>query len=124
MKEQGDRLHFSELIPETTLPRWSAATTGWCISEILPQCPTCKRDGYYNIPKAPLRISYDQPVPTFAVAQTYEHFGKSRLQADFRKSLFAPPYLIVGKALEDVLAGERGLEFVPVSCSGSTVGNP
>ena len=105
---------FFQLIPEITLPRWSTGTTGWCTSEMLPQCPNCKRDGYYNVPKMPLKIVYDQPIPSFSVAETFEQFGKARLHSDFKKSLFAIPFMIVSEAVQSVLSGERGLEFIPV----------
>jgi hypothetical protein len=105
---------FFQLIPEIILPRWSAATTGWCMSEIDPPCQTCKLDGFFNVPKVALRLIYDKIVPPFSVAETYEHFGKSRLLSEFKKSNFAVPYLVIGEAIEDALAGERGVEFVPV----------
>jgi hypothetical protein len=117
--QTGEATAFFQLIPDITLPRWGVETTGWCTSEMDPPCPICKRDGYFNVPKTPLKISYDQPVPTFALAETCEHFGKSRLQADFRKSLFASPYIIVSEAVEGVLSGEPGVEFVPVNFSPS-----
>lgn len=108
---------FFELIPEITLPRWSAATTGWCISNLkmTAPCPVCKRDGYFNTTKMQLRLAYDKPIPPFSVAETYEHFGKSRLQPDFKKSLFAVPFLVVSEAMKDTLKDEHGVEFVPVS---------
>jgi hypothetical protein len=108
---------FFELISEITLPPWSAATTGWCMSETDPPCPNCKRDGFFNIPKVPLKLAYDEEPRSFSVAATYERFGKSRLKADFRKSLFANPCFVVDEPVRKVLSDERGVEFVPVAFS-------
>ena len=105
---------FFEFVPEVTLPPWNASTTGWTTSEMDPTCPNCKRDGFFNIPKAPLCLSYDSPIPTFQVACTWECFGKSRLQPDFKKSLFAVPFMVVDESIEKILASEQGLSFVPV----------
>jgi len=113
-EKTGTPTPFFELIPEITLPPWGAATTGWCSSEMDPPCPTCKRDGFFNIPKMPLKLAYNKKNPPFFVAATYEYFGKSRLQTDFKKSLFAVQFLIVGESVENALIGERGINFVPV----------
>jgi hypothetical protein len=118
-EKTGELTPFFQLIPEITLPRWSAATTGWCTSEMVPPCSTCKRDGYFNVTKAPLRLSYRETLSLFSVAETYEHFGKSRLQPDFKESNFAVPLLVVSQALEDALAGEPGVTFVPVGSKRS-----
>jgi hypothetical protein len=114
-EKTGMPTSFFELIPEITLPPWGTATTGWCVSEMDPPCQKCKRDGFFNIPKVPLMLTYDQALRSFSVAETYERFGKSRLKANFKKSLFASPFLVVDGAVRKVLSDERGVEFVPVS---------
>ena len=111
----GAETGFFQLIPEITLPKWSSATTGFCLSEMDPPCSTCKRDGYFNITKIPLKLSYSDPVPSFSVAETYERFGKSRLNIDFQKSLFATPYLVISEAVKKTIEGESGLSFIPVA---------
>lgn len=110
----GDPTKFYELIAETTLPRWSSQTTGWCLSQMDPPCPTCKRDGHFNVVKEPLRLIYSGTPPFFSVARTYEAFGKSRLLPKFRDSNFAVHFLVVCAEVMDLLRGERGVEFVPV----------
>jgi hypothetical protein len=110
----GKDTGYYELVPETVLPRWRAETSGWMLSEMDPQCDICKRDGYFHVPKQPLRLCYNCPPSEFCVAETYEHFGKSQLKADFPSSLLACPLLIVSEAIQAILAGEPGVEFVPV----------
>ncbi len=102
---------FFELIGETVLPPFSPATTGFATEG---QCGVCRRDGYFNVGREPLQLVYDQPVPTCAVAETYERFGNSRLTPEFSQSFLASPYLVVSEPVRDVLKGERGVEFVPV----------
>lgn len=118
-EKTGAPTSFFEMIPELTLPKWSSATSGWCNSKMLPPCPTCKRDGFYNIPHIPLMLAYDQDLPPFLVAETYECFGRSRVQPDFKKSHFAVPFFVVDETVRKVLAGERGLEFLPVRTEGA-----
>lgn len=113
-EKTGGATAFFELVPETTLPSWEASTTGWSRSEMDPPCPNCKRDGFFNIPKVPLNLNYDKPIPAFWVAATWEHFGKSRLQSDFKKSLFAVPFLVVEESIKKGLENERGVSFMPV----------
>jgi hypothetical protein len=118
-EKTGAPTPYFEMIPEITLPGWSLATTGWCTSRMDPPCPTCKRDGYYNIGKTPLLLAYAQGLPPFLVAETYECFGNSGIQSDFKKSHFAVGLPVVCEAVRNVLAGERGLEFLPVSTLGN-----
>lgn len=102
---------FFELIGETVLPPFGPATTGFAIEG---QCGVCRRDGYFNVGREPLQLAYEQPLPTCAVAETYERFGNSRLTPEFRQSFLASPYLVGSESVRDVLKGEPGVEFVPV----------
>lgn len=102
---------FSELIPETMLPPWGATTTGWCRSDMDPPCTNCKRDGYFGVPKVSLKLVYDKAILPFQVAATYEHFGKSRLLPDFKKSLLSMPRLVISESIKNILINERGLSF-------------
>ena len=103
---------YCQLITQITLPCWSKQTTGF---EKEDECPHCKRDGFFNIPRVPLRIVYDEQVPAFNVAETYECFGNSKLREPFKESHFASPLLIVNEAVQQILAGEKGVEFEPVT---------
>ncbi len=109
----GAATDFFELVSETTLPRWNSTTTGWCVSEIQPQCPVCMRDGFFNVTREPLNLTYER-IPEFYIAETYEHFGKSRLNLDFTKSLLAVPFLVVDESIQKVLNGEHGVKFQEV----------
>jgi hypothetical protein len=103
---------FYQLVPEITLPRFAAATRGYTTEG---QCPVCKRDGYFNVPKVALLLTYDREFAPFDVAETYEAFGNSRLRPIFKESKFAVPYLIVSERVQQVLEREPGVEFFPVA---------
>jgi len=113
----GATSQFYELTAETTLPRFSSATTGYAIEM---QCPVCKRDGYFNVPKVPLLLAYDQELQPFQVAETYEAFGNSRLRPAFKENNFAAPYLVLGRDMQKVLENEPGIEFYPVPRQNSS----
>lgn len=105
---------YYELVPELILPPWDETTTGWEMSRLDPPCSRCKRDGYYNIPHIPLLLRYKKPIPSFHVAATYECFGRSGINVDFRESHFAASCLVISGQMKDILSRERGLEFYPV----------
>jgi len=103
---------FLELIPEITLPSFSQKTTGYITER---QCPACKRDGHFNIPHVPLKLSYKIIPGDFDVAATYERFGLSRLRPDFKESNFAVPLYVVSDRVRAIFSAEPGVEFEPVS---------
>jgi hypothetical protein len=118
-EKTGTPTAFFQLVPETILPPWGNATTGWNTSKLDPPCPICKRDGFFNIPKVSLNLSYDKPILAFSMAATWEHFGKSRLSPDFNKSLFAVPLLIINESIKKALENEPGVIFVSIKTSHS-----
>jgi hypothetical protein len=82
---------------------------------MVPPCPTCQRDGHFNVVKESLSLIYTGASSFFSVARTYEAFGKSRLLPKFQDSNFAVHFLVVCAKVMDLLRGERGVEFVPVA---------
>lgn len=105
---------YFELIPEVTLPPWSPSTTGVIRDKLTPPCRQCQRDGHYNTIKALPGLCYDVPISPFTVAETYERFGRSGFAPDFRKSRFAPPFLLINNSVQESLLVEDGVELLPV----------
>lgn len=101
---------FWSLEPERSLSPWSKDSSGFERSEMDPPCSKCHRDGYYDIPKQSLKLSYDS-MPPVQICATWEHFGASRLRVPFEKSLFATPRFIVSELVHDVLCSCQGIGF-------------
>ena len=106
-------VNFWSLEPEMVLPAWSRDSKGFERSEIQPPCVFCHRDGFYDRPKESLSLIYDID-PGVDICATWEHFGASRLDASFDKSLFASPRLIVSERVREVLDGSKGVSFAEV----------
>lgn len=110
--QTGLCLQHYQLIGHQCLPRFGNNSMGFTVEM---QCPHCRRDGYFNIPKVPLNLSYNQNAPNFPVVETYEHFGNSRMRSPFKESNFAFPLFIVCETIHEILGNEPGVEFVRVS---------
>jgi hypothetical protein len=109
---------FWSLEPTATLPPWSPESHGFCHSALDPQCSSCHRDGFYDVPREDLQLVYDSAsLPLFRdndILATWEHFGRSRLVDPFTGSNLASPRLIVSDRVKSALAGELGVDFVRV----------
>lgn len=120
-KRSREILPWVQLLPEVTLPRFSSATRGISVNG---QCACCSRDGHFDAAIEPFEPHYGQKVcelPNDAV-MTWEHFGLSRLRSPRSDSALAAARLLISSRLYQVLEahGVRGLEFIPVTCDGST----
>lgn len=113
--DSGDVLAHCELVPELVLPPWGARTRGWEFSRMDPPCPSCGRDGRYNIPHMKLEIFYTGKLPEFHFASTYEGFGRSVRRSDLAQCNFAKSQSIISEQIKEALSHERGLEFVEVT---------
>ena len=99
----GESLPFWELRSEQTLPSFSEATTGF---EKERSCLNCSRDGYFEIPHVPLRLTFSNRVlnlPDMHVVSTYERFGNSKLRTPFEQSVFARPLFLVSDEIRSVM---------------------
>ena len=106
-----DPLEFWSLEPQTNLPPWSAESKGYAVEN---QCPDCRRDGFFDIPKIfPALVYHD--MPDGDLMATWEHFGNSRLRSPFAESVLAAPRLIVSERVRRILAEYRGVAFYEVA---------
>jgi rRNA maturation protein Nop10 len=105
--DTGEALPFTQLLPEATLPPFSAATTGFARER---PCPACGRDGYFGVPRTPLELTYENLPAEFLakdVLATFERFGNSRRRTPFRDSVFAAPLYVVGSRIAEMLRAQR-----------------
>ena len=114
--KDGRALPFEQILPQGTLPRFGAETTGFVRER---PCPVCNRDGYFGVPNVPLRLAYPTlPADLLGkdVLATFERFGNSRLRTPLRDSVFAAPVYVISGRVADALrsAGVRSGEVEPV----------
>ncbi len=119
--KDGRPLPFEQLFAQGTLPPFGPETTGFVRER---PCPVCDRDGYFGVPKAPLRLAYSSlPADLLDkdVLATFERFGNSRLRTPLRDSVFAAPVHVISARLADALraAGIRSAEVEPVRVDAS-----
>jgi hypothetical protein len=118
--EGRDPLPFAQLMPEGTLPRFLATSTG--ITRERP-CAACGRDGYFGIPHVPMALGYPCPAPSGAdLLATFERFGNSRRRTPLADSVFAAPLYLASARLADFLRAQRfkGVHFAPVEFAEAT----
>ena len=107
---------YAELIGEKTLPPWRSESTGWCRDEkTAPPCPQCGRDGHYFAPGQLPKLCYDKADDGFAVAETYECFGRSWMRPELKRCVFASPALVINAEVAVLFERERGIELVEVT---------
>ncbi len=121
-KRARPRHDIMQLLPDAALPPWSSRTSGFVVER---QCPSCRRDGFFDAVDVPLRLHYDvadRPAGAANVLTTWEHFGNSRLRTPLSQSVFAAPHIIVADPLARVLAtaDPRGVEFADVVAGSGT----
>jgi hypothetical protein len=119
--KEGRPLPFEQLLPQGTLPRFGAETTGFVRER---SCPVCGRDGYFGVPNVALRLVYPSLTAELLdkdVLATFERFGNSRLRTPLRDSVFAAPVYVIGGRMADVLraSGVGSAEFEPVRLDAS-----
>lgn len=110
------RTALRELRAEGDLPRFSSRTVGY---ERECPCAECGRDGFFEVPDRPLRLTYEN-LDAYLVGKhvlaTFERFGNSRLRSRLEESVFARPLYVVKRAIVDCLRSQhiRGVDFEPV----------
>ena len=118
---QGKIQPFKELRQEAILPPFSAKTTGY---ETECQCPTCKRNGYFNLPKEPLQLVYESLDPSYFdkhILGTHEIFGITRRNKVLKKCGFHCPLYVLSETVVDALQqfNLKYLSFEPVTINRS-----
>ena len=114
-------LPWWQIIPHVTMPKMSSATQGIVQNDPPPvgeirgeavliddrPCPKCRRDGHFHTTKAPPEIFYNRDevdadeLPD--VVATWESFGISGIDKEFRYSRFTDPLLLIKPAVFDIL---------------------
>jgi len=107
---------FYVLVPELVLPPFSQNTKGF---ERERACAVCGRDGYFNIPRVPLEIHYDnieEATKSKDLLCTYELFGLSIIREPFKESAFAAPKHIISERFKEILEKMKvkNIDFEPV----------
>ena len=113
-------LPWLQLIAGYTMPPMAAATGGIVLSDKLPPCPVCRRDGRYHMGSEPEQLKYrSEDVDVEALPDavtTWECFGRSGLREPFEKSHFATPLLLVKPRVFEIFREHkvREVQFLPV----------
>jgi hypothetical protein len=116
----NEPLPWWQMISTYQMPPMSEATEGVIRSERLPPCPHCQRDGHYNSATRPTQIAYDvcvvDPEALPDVVETWERFGRSNIDQDFRFSHLGEPLILVSPKVLDVFRRLKikGARFQPV----------
>ncbi len=99
-------LPWWQIIPVHTMPKMDKATKG-LIHGSPPPCSSCRRDGHYHTTQQPEGIVYAKkdvdPDALPDIVQTWECFGKSRIDRDdFKQSRLAEPAILVKPRVFDI----------------------
>jgi hypothetical protein len=124
---KGEKLDYFHLAAKMTLAPFGTESSGYVIED---QCPSCKRNGYFNdiilgdldkqIPTIIKPLSFVYPVEYINnleesdVLETWERVGLSNLKAHSNNVVrFARPWMIISEYLKSILefANVTNIEF-------------
>ena len=123
----GEPLGWHQLIPTDVMPPWSAKTTG---GDTESPCPRCNRDGHFDSPTEPLRITYRasdlgyvESLPD--VTSTWERFGNSWITPPSEHHIplaFAHPLILVRPRVRALLreAQVTRLQYEPITITSDS----
>lgn len=109
------KLRWKQMCATRTLVPMSPSTTGLTRDRV---CKVCKRNGYFQMSKEPMRIVYraSDLRDIDDVSTSWENVGWAILEPELRDSLLAKPWLLVTPQIWRVFrdAGVRSFDWLPV----------